>query len=102
MQDYITKEYLINLGISLDDHDIESLLTHLNETVEERIGVEIAQSLSDDQLVELVKLQEDASDEELAKWITAHVPDYLQIVQDNIDIVISEIVENTDDINKVA
>ena len=74
MQDYITKDSLVALGINLADKDVDSLIAHLNETVEERIGTEITESLSDDQLAELVKLQETASDNEVGEWIAAHVP----------------------------
>lgn len=102
MQDYITKDSLVTLGINLDDKDIDSLIAHLNETVEERIGAEITEQLSDEQLQELLKLQESASDEELGSWIALHVPDYAEIVQDNIDIVIGELVDNTDGVNSVA
>ena len=102
MQDYITKDNLIALGIKLDDQNIDSLLAHLNETVEERIGAEIAQSLSDDELKELIALQESASDEELGKWIASHVSHYEEIIQDTIDIVIGELADSTDGINTAA
>lgn len=99
MQDYITKDALLALGINLEDQDVDSLLTHLNETIEERIGAEITDSLDDAQLEELLKLQETGSEEEVGKWIAAHVEDYEQIVQDNIDIVVGEMAENADGIN---
>ena len=60
MQDYITKDSLLALGINLEDHDIDSLLLHLNETVEERIGTEITESLNDKDLEGRVSLQETA------------------------------------------
>ena len=102
MQDYITKDNLVALGINLDDQAMESLLTHLNETVEERIGAEIAQSLSDEELKELVALQESATDEELGAWITTHVSQYQEMIQDTIDIVIGELADGTDDVNTAA
>lgn len=99
MQNYITKDLLLTLGITLDDANADSLIAHMNETVEERIGAEITESLDDKQLEELVKLQETASDDEIAQWIAAHVPEYQQIVQDNIDIVIGELAEGADHVN---
>lgn len=98
MQSYITKQQLINIGITLDDDAIESLLTHLNETVEERVGADIAASLSDEQLKELLKLQETATDEALGSWIASHVSDHEQIVQDTIDIVLGELADGADGI----
>jgi hypothetical protein len=102
MEQYITKDALLALGINLEDKDVDSLITHLNETVEERIGAEITEALDDAQLGELVKLQETASDEEIGAWIAEHVPDYKEIVQDNIDIVIGELADGADDVNKAV
>lgn len=96
MQDFVTKDTLLALGINLNDQDIESLLAQLNDTVEERIGDEIIESLDDDELEELVALQKTASEEELGDWIADHVPDYDQIVSDAIDIVVGELAENAD------
>lgn len=93
---------LADLGIELNDTDIESLLAHLNETIEEKIGMEITESLDDVQLQELVEMQESASDDELGAWIAKHVPNYMEIVQDNIDIAIGEMVDSADGINHVA
>ena len=102
MQDYITKDSLLALGINLDDKDVDSLIAHLNDTVEERIGTEITEALDDAQLEELVALQDAATDEEIGIWIATHVPDYEQIVQDNIDIVIGELAESADGINEAV
>lgn len=102
MQEYITKDTLLELGVNLSDQDVDSLLEHLNETVEDRIGTEITESLDETQLEELVKLQETATEEELGQWIAEHVPEYEAIVQDNIDIVLGELVDSSDGINKAA
>lgn len=102
MHNHITKQSLLALGITLDDATADSLLAHLNQTVEERVGVEITEELDDDQLKELIDLQETANDEQIGAWIAIHVPDYRQIVQDNIDIVIGELAEGTDHINTAA
>lgn len=103
MEDYITKDTLLALGIDLSDQDIDSLLAHLNDTVEERIGAEITESLSDAQLKELLALQESTDDDDkIGEWIATHVPDYEQIVQDNIDITLGELAENADGINNAA
>ena len=100
MQDYITKDQLRALGLQLSDEELDQMISHLNDTVEERIGAEITDSLTDEDLAEFVKLQESASDEELGTWIAAHIPDYVEIVQDNIDIVLGELVESTESINE--
>ncbi len=100
MQDYVTKQMLTDLGINVPNEDAESLLTHLNEKIEEMIGTEITDALDDTQLEELIKLQDDGSDDEIGEWIAKHVPDYQEIVQDNIDIALGEMVDKADNINE--
>ncbi len=102
MQDntsYVTAAYLKELGITVGDTEIEALLEHLNDTIDERIGAEITEALDDEQLRELVTMQDAASEKELGDWIVKRVPDYKEIVQDNIDIAIGELAEGIDAIN---
>jgi hypothetical protein len=99
MQDYVTKDSLAVLGIQLKDEDADSLIAHLNETIEDSIGTDIIELLSDPEVEQLVTLQESASDEEIGKWITEHIPEYEQVVQDNIDLAIADMVEATEGIN---
>jgi hypothetical protein len=102
MDQYITKETLDAFGISLEGHDETSLLEHLNDTLKERIGTEIAALLDDTRLNELLDLQETAGDEQVGDWLTQNVPELPQIVQDEIDILMGELADNTDSINKAA
>lgn len=103
MQDYITEDSLKKFGINIPKEDIESLLTHLNDTIEERVGTEITEALDDSQLKVLVDMQENAtSDEEIGKWLSENVPDFEQIVQDEIDIALGDLAESSQDINKIA
>jgi hypothetical protein len=94
---YITQSTLETLGIDLSDQDIDALLEDLNETLQERVGTEITQSLNEDQLKELVDIQESASEEEMGAWLEKNVPDMKQIVQNEIDILIGEIVEDEEE-----
>lgn len=101
-QQYITKETLQDFGISLADQDERTLLEHLNETLQERVGTEVATVLSDDKLKELVELQETAPEEQLGNWLMRNVPELQQIVEDEIGIIMGEINEHVDTINKTA
>lgn len=98
-QQYITLEAITSLGINLEGQDIDALLTHLNETLEERVGTEITDSLDDEKLNALLKLQETATDEEIGSWLSQNVPELQQITQDEIDILLGELSENTNAIN---
>jgi hypothetical protein len=102
MQEFITKESLLSLGINLDGQDVDSLLDHLNDTLQERVGTELTEALNDEQLKTLVELQDKATDEEVGNWLEANVPEFEQIVKDEIDILLGELAENSDGINKVA
>lgn len=103
MDQYITKETLDAFGISLEEHDESSLLEHLNDTLRERIGTEIAALLDDAKLEELLTLQESPDgDAKTGDWLAQNVPELPQIVQDEIDILMGELADNTDSINKAA
>lgn len=99
MQPFITKKLLLSVGINLDANEEEKLLVHLNETLEERVGIEITDSLDDNQLEELAKLQESGDDEATQAWMTINVPDLHEIIKDEIDILLGEIADNTDNLN---
>lgn len=94
---YITQSTLTTLGIDLSDQDVDALLDDLNETLQERVGTEITQSLSEDQLKELVELQESASEAQIGEWLQKNIPDMQQIIQNEIDILIGEIVEDEEE-----
>ena len=96
----INKSMLEEAGIDLEGQDIESLLTHLNTTLEERVGTEITESLDDEQLQALLDTQESGTDEQVGAWIDANVPELQQITQDEIDILLGELAENSDHVNK--
>jgi hypothetical protein len=102
MQDYITQDTLTKVGVNLEGQDVASLLTHLNDTLEERVGSEITEALDDAQLQVLLDLQEKATDEEVGEWLRTNVPEFEQIIQDEIDILLGELAENSDGINKAA
>lgn len=103
MEDYtITEDTLQKVGIDLKDQDTAALLAHLNEMLEERIGAEITDSLDDTKLQELLDLQEKGSDEETGNWLQANVPELKEIIQDETDILLGELAENSDGINQTA
>lgn len=96
---FITQDALDKLGIDLAGQDKETMLAHLNNTLEERIGTEITESLSESQLEELVTLQESGSDEAVNAWLVQQVPNLQDIVNDHVDVLLGELVENADDVN---
>ena len=102
MDQYITEETLQAFNVDLTGQDKESLLEYLNETLQERVFTEVAAMLDDAKLKELLDTQETASDEQMGAWLIQNVPELQQIVQDEINILMGEIDENTDAINKAV
>ena len=69
----------------------------LAQRVNELIGEEIYESLTDEEARELIALQESGADpEEVEKWIEAHVPDYDNIIEDNVIIAAGEQMERSE------
>ncbi|MGO3701630.1 MAG: DUF5663 domain-containing protein [Candidatus Saccharimonadales bacterium] len=99
-EQYVTPEMLATFGITAKGEQLTSLLDKINVTVEERVGTEITESLSDVQLNELLRLQDAGDDTQFDAWITKNVPRYAEIVEDTIAITVGEVVENADDINQ--
>ena len=102
MNPIITRELLEQAGINLEGKDVDALLAHLNQTLEERVGTEVTTSLSDEQLQEMLEIQENGNDEQLVEWMSANVPELNEIAQDEIDILLGELAENAEDINTAA
>lgn len=101
-QTTITQAHLDEVGIQLAAAEHDALLAHLNSTLEERVGAEITEALNDDQLAEFTELQETALNEEVTAWLAKHVPEISEIVQDEIDIFLGELAENSGAVNETA
>lgn len=97
MDPLITPEMLAMTGIIVADDEVEAYLDDLNDQLQERISDAITDSLSEAQLDELSELEETASDEQLSQWIAKNVTDMDAIVQDEIDILLGEAAESSDD-----
>ena len=97
----VTKEQLNSVGIDLPDDQMRALIQHVEGTVNERIGEEIVDSLDDAQLEELAAMQNgNVPAEQIDAWIRERVPEYDEIIEDNVTIVIGELVENSDAITQ--
>lgn len=93
----ITRAHLEEVGVNTDG-DVDALLAHLNETLEERVGAAITELLDDDKLKELIALQDQENDEAVGEWIGENVPDLQQIAEDERDILLGELAENADEV----
>lgn len=93
----VTKQQLNSVGIQLPEDQMQALIQHVEETVNKQVIEEVIDSLDEVQLQELVALQNDNTPaEQIDAWIRERVPEYDEIIEDNVTIVIGELVENSD------
>ena len=95
-QQYITREILEAMGIGLPVGEEEQFVAHVNETLAQRIGDDIAESLDDDQLDEMLAIQKTGDTVKLTEWLSANVPDLSEIANNERDILLGEIADNAD------
>lgn len=97
----IDDNLLTELGLGgLPEAERRSLLAHLLETLELRVGMKLAQQLSDEELDAFEALLPTAKDspeqvkqKEAAalKWLETHFPDYRKVVADELETLKAEI-----------
>jgi hypothetical protein len=78
--------FLIGLGLgNLPDDEKKKMLAHIYETLELRVGMKLAENMTDAQLDEFEKLA-DANDEAGSlKWLESNVPNYRDVVIAELD-----------------
>jgi len=96
----ITLEHLKQAGVNPETTEVDKLLSHLNDQLEERIGAEITASLDDEKLNELLDLQEKGDDEAIGDWLETNVPELQKIAEDERDILLGDLTENSNGINE--
>ena len=95
MQNHITTDDIRDLGVTLNDDALEKLVSELNEKVDNMIGNEIITSLTPEDVDALADMQDKASEDEIGQWISEHVPDYGEIIEDNRNIVLGDFVDES-------
>ena len=97
----ITVDQLREMGINLPEQQLQELAVHVQDTINERIGEEAVESLTGEQLEELITIQDNgAPGDQISEWLRARVPDYEQIVEDNTIIVLGEVADDIDAIQQ--
>jgi hypothetical protein len=93
----LTQTFLQSLGINMDDTTYQAFAEHFEATLDERVVDAVTDSLNERQLEELVALR-DQDEARLQAWLQANVPDLNEIVQDEVDILLGELAENSESI----
>ena len=89
----ITLEDLQSIGINPQTEQVETTLSDLNNTLNERIGVEITEALTDEQLDEMMTVKQSGDKDALASWMSANIPEIKNIVSDERDIFLGELAD---------
>src|ERR1700690_3787642 len=78
---------------SLPDTEKNSFLNHLYETLEMRVGIRLADQMSNEQLDEFERYFEAKDDAGAFKWLETNFPNYKDIVQEEFDKLKAEITQ---------
>lgn len=82
----IDNNLLVELGLgALPDGEKNSLLKHIYETLEMRVGMRLADQMSNQQLDEFEQYFEAKDDAGAFKWLETNFPNYKDIVQEEFD-----------------
>src|SRR3954469_19584380 len=74
----------VGLG-KLPENEKNSFLKHIYETLEMRVGIRLADQMSNEQLDEFEKYFEAKDDAGAFKWLETNFPNYKEIVQQEFD-----------------
>ena len=96
----ITQANLDEMGIKLADDKTASLLTHLNEELNERVGTALLAELNTEQIDEYNEFSKTANDDQIGEWLNSKIPEFKEIIQDEIDIILGDIAEKADELSK--
>lgn len=91
----IDNNLLQELGLAgLPDTEKNSFLKHIYETLEMRVGVRLADQMTNEQLDEFERYFEAKDDAGAFKWLETNFPNYKEIVQQEFDKLKGEVAQN--------
>lgn len=90
----IDNSLLIEIGLGgLPENEKNSFLKHVYETLEMRVGVRLADQMTNQQLDEFEQYFEAKDDAGAFKWLEANFPNYKEIVQEEFDKLKAEVAQ---------
>lgn len=82
----LDENLLKELGLGeLPTEEKNKMLAHIYETLEMRVGVKLADQMSDEQLDEFESYVNKEDQEGALKWLETNFPDYKQVVANELD-----------------
>lgn len=95
----ITKEFLEQIGIELDDEAVARLSEEFEEELYQRVLNEVIELSDEDIVAELHKLAY-IDNEDSLKWLQDNIEDFDDIVRSETYIMLGDLAENADLINE--
>src|SRR5579884_813597 len=83
----------VGLG-ALPDTEKNSFLRHIYETLEMRVGIRLADQMTNEQLDEFERYFEAKDDAGAFKWLETNFPNYKEIVQEEFDKLKAEVAQS--------
>ncbi len=95
----LDENLLKELGLGeLPAEEKNKMLAHIYETLEMRVGMKLAEQMSDSQLDEFEAFVNKDDQEGALKWLETNFPDYKKVVADELDTLKKEIKASADQI----
>ncbi len=90
----IDNSLLVEIGLdALPEAEKNSFLKHIYETLEMRVGIRLADQMSNEQLDEFERYFEAKDDAGAFKWLETNFPNYKDIVQEEFDKLKAEVAQ---------
>lgn len=87
-------DFLAQLGLAaLPAEDKKKMLAHIYETLELRVGMKLAEDMTDAQLDEFEKLMDTGNEAGALTWLETNVPNYKEVVASELEKLKGEIKE---------
>lgn len=91
----IDNSLLVEIGLdSLPEAEKNSFLKHVYETLEMRVGIRLADQMTNEQLDEFEQYFEAKDDAGAFKWLETNFPNYKDIVQEEFDKLKTEVAQS--------
>ena len=95
----IDDKFLATLGLSeLPQEDKDRMKAHIYETLEMRVGMNLASKMSEAQLDEFEQLMNKNDEQGALRWLETNFPDYRQVVASELEKLKTEIKTSAPDI----
>jgi hypothetical protein len=86
--------FLAELGLAaLPAEEKKKMLAHIYETLELRVGMKLAENMSDAQLDEFEKLMDGGNEAGALTWLETNVPNYKEVVASELEVLKAEITQ---------